>query len=120
MTYHAMNVASLAPISSGSSLQNALDDFHLILNRDQQSALSSIKSVPDADSILIFTAQLDLANRDRKGRSIGSRLYTVLSSVRNFCTVVDVFVSSHPEVAALIWGSVKLTMQVDECPHSGF
>lgn len=108
-----MDTKSLAQANSHSLLQNALADFQLVLDSDQQSTLSSIKSVPDADSILIFTAQLDLANRNRKGRSIGSRLYTVLSSVRNFCTVVDVFVSSHPEVAALVWGSVRMTMQVD-------
>ncbi|KAI0867543.1 hypothetical protein GGS24DRAFT_495258 [Hypoxylon argillaceum] len=107
-----MDTKSLAQANSHSSLQNALADFQLVLDSDQQSTLSSIKSVPDADSILIFTAQLDLANRNRKGRSIGSRLYTVLSSVRNFCTVVDVFVSSHPEVAALVWGSVRMTMQI--------
>ncbi|KAI0803901.1 hypothetical protein GGR55DRAFT_691487 [Xylaria sp. FL0064] len=107
-----MNAVSLAPAGSRLSLQNALDDFQLVLDHDQQASLSSIKSVPDAGAILVFTAELDLANRDRKGRSIGSRLYTVLSSVRNFCAVFDVFVSSHPEVAALVWGSVKLTMQI--------
>ncbi|KAI1275482.1 hypothetical protein F5Y07DRAFT_409313 [Xylaria sp. FL0933] len=107
-----MNAISLAPAGSRLSLQNALDDFQLVLDHDQQASLSSIKSVPDADSILVFTAELDLANRDRKGRSIGSRLYAVLSSVRNICAVFDMFVSSHPEVAALVWGSVKLTMQI--------
>ncbi|KAI0975505.1 hypothetical protein F4678DRAFT_456857 [Xylaria arbuscula] len=107
-----MSATSLAPTGSRLSLQNALEDFQLILDPDQQASLSSIKSVPDVDSILVFTAQLDLANRHRKGRSIGSRLYTVLSSVRNFCAVFDVYVSSHPEIAALVWGSVKLTMQI--------
>lgn len=107
-----MNAASLAPAGAYSSLDDALADFRLVLDRDQQTALSSIKSVPDAESILVFTAQLDLANRNRRGQSIGSRLYTLLLSVRDFCAIVDTFVSSHPEVAALVWGSVKLTMQV--------
>ncbi|GAW26453.1 hypothetical protein SAMD00023353_3200910 [Rosellinia necatrix] len=95
-----------------SPLEDAIADFQLVLDHDQRTKLSGLNTVPDADSILVFTAQLDLANRNRRGKSIGSRLYTVLSSVRDFCTVVDVFVSSHPEVAALVWGSVKLTMQI--------
>ncbi|KAI8946513.1 hypothetical protein F4801DRAFT_593292 [Xylaria longipes] len=90
-----LTISWLAPVSSRLSLQDALDDF----------------SVPDACSILIFTAQLGSANRGRKGQIIGSRMYTVLLSSRSFCAV-DVFVPSHPEVVALVWGSVKLTMQI--------
>jgi hypothetical protein len=61
--------------------------------------------------VLVFTAQLD-SSQQRRGRSIATRLHSVLQSVREFSAVVDTFISSNPEIAALIWGSVKLTIQV--------
>ncbi|RYP87903.1 hypothetical protein DL769_000355 [Monosporascus sp. CRB-8-3] len=91
-------------------LQRALYEFKSILTDEQRRELHGTTAVPDADSVLIFTAQLD--NKNRKGRSVASRLHTVLLSVQNFCSVVDTFVSSRPEIAALVWGSVKLTMQI--------
>jgi hypothetical protein len=93
-------------------LKDALSDFQSILTDDDIRELHKVKTVPDTDAVLVFTAQLDLRNRTRKGRSIASRLYSVLQSVRDFCSVVGVVVSSHPEIAALVWGSVKLTMLV--------
>lgn len=92
------------------ALQVALQEFNSILTDEQRNELHRAGPVPDADSVLVFTAQLDDINR--KGRSVATRLHTVLLSVQSFCSVVDTFVSSHPEIAALVWGSVKVTMQV--------
>ena len=39
-----------------------------------------------------------------------ARLQYLLESVNSFATVVDTFVSSNPNTAALIWGSVKLAL----------
>lgn len=69
-------------------------------------------SVPDADAILIFTAQLDSVNKNRKGLSFATRLHKFLSSIRDFCGIIDTYVSAHPEIVALVWASVKLTMMV--------
>ncbi|RYP70812.1 hypothetical protein DL771_005187 [Monosporascus sp. 5C6A] len=78
------------------ALQRALHEFKSILTDEQRRELHGTAAVPDADSVLIFTAQLD--NKNRKGRSVGSRLHTVLLAVQNFCSVVNTFVSSHPEI----------------------
>lgn len=94
------------------TLQDAVTNFKSALTEDQRRDLENIKTVPGTDAVLAFTAQLDLKNRQKKGRSIASRLYTLLESVRNFTTVVDTLVSSNPDIAALVWGSVKLTMIV--------
>jgi hypothetical protein len=61
--------------------------------------------------VLVLTAQLD-RSQDRRGRSIGTRLHSVLQCVRDFSAIIDTFVSSNPTIAALVWGSVKLTIQV--------
>ena len=103
--------SSAVPLSPAKQLNEAVDDFQRILTDDQRTALKNIKSVPDADAVLVFTAQLD-SSQDRRGRSIATRLHSVLQSVREFSAVIDTFVSSNPEIAALIWGSVKLTIQI--------
>lgn len=108
---------ALAHHSPGSSqspaakLDEAVWDFQKILTEEQLKTLKEIKSIPDADAVLVFTAQLD-GSQNRKGRSIATRLHPVLQSVRDFSAVIDTFVSSNPKIAALIWGSIKLTIQV--------
>jgi hypothetical protein len=116
------HLSSRVPISPKKALEDALQDFQSILSNDQRITLQKIKIVPDADAVITFTAQLDYSSRSRKGRSIASRLHPLLQSVREFSTIVDTFVSSNPGVAALVWGSIKLTMLVsakgDPCVHS--
>ncbi|KAL7796741.1 hypothetical protein V8C37DRAFT_408226 [Trichoderma ceciliae] len=71
--------------SNGSqTLWGAIFDFQSALTNDQRHELRTINAVPDADAVLVFTAELDSLNRNRKGRSIASRLYSVLQSVRDF------------------------------------
>jgi hypothetical protein len=103
-------------------LEDAIADFRTILSDDQRKELNGMsgrENIPNADAVMVFTAELDLKNRQRKGKSFASRLYPLLSSVESFCRVMtdtrasnigDVFVSSRPEIAALLWGSMKLTM----------
>ena len=94
------------------TLNSALRDFQSVLTDDERSRLGKIGSVQGADTVMIFTAQLDCENQLRKGRGIANRLYNVLQSVQAFSSVVETFVSSHPDIAALVWGSIKLTMLV--------
>ncbi|CAH0042172.1 unnamed protein product [Clonostachys rhizophaga] len=98
------------PGDSWESLKAATDDFESILTEQQCTELRKIKIVPDSDAVMVFTAQLDAASRSRKGRSIATRLHSVLQSVQQFASIVDTLVSSHPEIAALVWGSVKFAM----------
>ena len=102
------------PAGPRESLEGAVADFQSILTDDQRRKLHSIGAIRDADTVMIFTAQLDRDNQLKKGRGIANRLYSVLQSVQTFSTVVDAFVSSHPEIAALVWGSIKLTMLVGD------
>lgn len=94
------------------SLEVALSDFGSVLTDDERKQLQQIKKVPDASAALIFCAKLDASNMTRRGRSIGARAFSMLQSVQQFSAIVDTFISSHPDVAALVWGSVKLTLLV--------
>ena len=96
------------------TLNEAILDFQQILTTEQRQELHRIQEVPNLDAVLVFTAKLDLdtRNKNRRGRSIASNLSSVLQSVSEFSAIVDTFVSSHPEIAGLVWGSVRLTMLV--------
>ncbi|EQB44797.1 hypothetical protein CGLO_16412 [Colletotrichum gloeosporioides Cg-14] len=93
-------------------LQDAVSEFRKTLNDDQRSDLDKLKGIPDVDAALVFTAQLDWSTTQRNDPSKGTRLISVLQYVRDSSVIIDTFVSSHPEIAALVWGSVKLTMSV--------
>lgn len=94
------------------SLQEAINEFQSVLTEDQRKEFRKVKNVPDADTVITFTAQLDIANTQRKGNSIASRFYSFLQSIHQFSSIVDTFVSSNPNIAALVWGSVKFTLLV--------
>ncbi|KAI0514613.1 hypothetical protein F5B22DRAFT_224871 [Xylaria bambusicola] len=108
-----MSAIQAAPVARPEDeLQNAVSQFRTVLTQDQQIELLSVNAIPDAESIVTYTAALDAENRGRKGRSVGSRVYNVLRSVRDFSEVVGIFVSSNPQTAALVWGSIRLTIQI--------
>jgi len=103
---------ALAPVPRADELSLAVAQFSATLTDEQRMQLKRIKIIPDPSSIIVFTTQLDAENRSRKGGSVSSRLGAFLQSTRDFCTVVDTFASSNPSIAALVWGSVKLTLLV--------
>jgi hypothetical protein len=94
------------------SLQEALREFQASLTIEQNEQLQAIKTTPDSAAVLSFTAQLDEKNAQKKMGCVSGRLFTLLQSVQQFSTVVETFVSSNPRIAALVWGSVKVTMLV--------
>ncbi|KAJ4266996.1 hypothetical protein NW762_003094 [Fusarium torreyae] len=101
-----------ASVNPRKSLEDAIKDFQTVLTDDQRRKLGSIGAIRDPDTVMIFTAQLDRDNQLRKGRGIACRLSSILQSVQAFSTVVDTFVSSRPEIAALVWGSIKTAMLI--------
>jgi hypothetical protein len=96
------------------TLNDALRSFQDCLNPEQKAKLQAIKAVPDAHAVAEFTHQLDQENARRKSRCVAARISPLLESIQQFSGVVETFVSSHPQVAALIWGSVKLVLQVSQ------
>ncbi|KFA56343.1 hypothetical protein S40293_11469 [Stachybotrys chartarum IBT 40293] len=88
--------STLAGTSVGpqKALEDAVDGFHSILTREQRDRLGRIGAIRDAETVMIFIAQLDRENQLRKGRGVASRLISVLQSVQAFSTVVDTFVSA--------------------------
>ncbi len=104
-------------ISVDHTLQEALREFQSALTPDQYKQLQAVKAFPDAAAVITFTAQLDEQNAKRRACGVATRLYTLLQSIQQFSSVVSTLVSSHPSIAALVWGSVKLTMLVRDPGH---
>lgn len=96
------------------SLATALTEFQASLTPEQKDHLLALstQSAPDANAVLVFTAQVDRTNQRRKSRCVASRLQNTLQFIQQFSGVVDTFVSADPSTAALAWGSVKVTILV--------
>lgn len=114
------SAAAKAASEPGKLLQDAISNFQSTLTDAECRKLNELGAIRDAQSVMIFTAQLDAENRLNKGRGIAGRLVTVLESVQTFTGIIETFVSSHPEIAALVWGGIKLTMLVSTCAVAKF
>ncbi|KAH0375897.1 hypothetical protein KCU84_g2365, partial [Aureobasidium melanogenum] len=97
---------------STNALSDAIKSFQNCLEPDQKARLEAIKAVPDAHAVAQFTYQLDQENAKRKSRCVAARISLLLDSVQQFSGIVETFVSSNPHIAALVWGSVKLVLQI--------
>ncbi|MCJ1229129.1 hypothetical protein MMC12_005794, partial [Toensbergia leucococca] len=107
----ALVLASAANVQPDTALAQALRDYEAVLSNDQRSRLHSHRgSVPNAAAAINLTTEIDQENNGRMGRGVGPRFITFLESLQQFSSVLDTFVSSNPQMAALVWGGVKLAL----------
>ncbi|KAF5647479.1 hypothetical protein F52700_1339 [Fusarium sp. NRRL 52700] len=98
---------SAAPVRK---LEATIAGFQAILTDEDRKKLQQLKTTShDSQSIITFTAELDLLDKNRRGKSVASRLASFLQTIEQFTPIVDTYIQSNPDIAALIWGSVKLT-----------
>lgn len=102
------------------ALEDAVKEFQTVLSPEEGRTFGALQAMQSSGSVLEFVADLDFKNKVRGGRGVAQRLHGVLESVQAFSGVVDTFVSSNPEIAALVWGSVKMAMQVSLSPTTSF
>ena len=110
-------LADAAPLKPEIKLAQALHDYESILSDDDRSQLHS-QGLPNATAAINLTSLIDRKCSSRRSQCMGPRLITFLESIQQFSQVVDVFVSSNPQVAALVWGGVKLALLVIPLPGS--
>jgi hypothetical protein len=90
----------------------AIIEFQAALTPGENSELLGHSSKPDTTSIITFMTHIDKENAHRRFRCVSARLTPVLESIQGFSTIVDTFVSSRPNIAALVWGTVKFFISV--------
>lgn len=105
-------------VTTTDALDDALRSFQDSLDPEQKTKFQIIKAVPDAHAVAEFTHQLDQENAKRQSRCVSARISPLLESIQQFSGIVETFVSSHPQIAALIWGIIKLVLQVSELPDT--
>ncbi|KAJ5365707.1 hypothetical protein N7517_008593 [Penicillium concentricum] len=89
------------------SLKQALVQFEGILTDDQKQQYQASTTSPDAASVIAFVAQIDSNKSNMTRRCVAPRLHTFLQATQQFSAIVDTFVSSNPQIAAMVWGGIK-------------
>ena len=112
----ALVLANPAKSKPDVALTQALHEYKAILTDEQKAVLQSHHGPPDASAVITLSVDIDRENSNRRSRCVGARLITFLESIQQFTAIVDTFVSSNPNIAALVWGGVKLALLVTSFP----
>ncbi|KAF7508070.1 hypothetical protein GJ744_009652 [Endocarpon pusillum] len=97
---------------SHSELAIALSEFQQILSPDQTAQLASFSNnAPTAEDVVRLTDNMIQANAGRKSRLFAHRVQGLLDSVQQYCSIVDTCAGPN-QIAALVWGSIKLVLLV--------
>ncbi|KAJ5801264.1 uncharacterized protein N7518_003332 [Penicillium psychrosexuale] len=92
------------------ALREALIEFEGILTEEQRGLYQVSATKPDVASVIAFVAEIDANNNSTTRRCVAPRLCTFLEATQQFSDVVGTFISSNPQIAALIWGGVKMAI----------
>ncbi|KAF3138651.1 hypothetical protein TWF569_008753 [Orbilia oligospora] len=95
------------------SLTTFLDSLSLT-DRQTLPANPSIKDTVD------FVSNANRLNSKKKSRIYGERIQPFLDALHQFTGTIDVMVQSNPEIASLVWGSVKFFMTIAMAHNSYF
>jgi hypothetical protein len=72
-----------------------------------------VEKCSSAQDLLKSAQELEVIAKDRiRGRGFISRIRSFNDSLAPYLGVIEVIVSSHPEYAAIVWGSIRLTLQL--------
>lgn len=100
--------SSLSPAQH--KLQHALANFHRILTPDELSNLPD--TTPNALSLVNLISTIDEKGKNRTLWRCRSYFDSLLESIMLYSNVADTLVSSNPQIAALVWGGVKIVILV--------
>lgn len=92
--------AQLPTADPTASLVSALHDFESVLSEEEKHHYNTNTSAACQLSVIAFVADVDAGNRGQ--RCVAPRLCTFLENTQQFVGIVDTFVSSKPQIAALV------------------
>ena len=78
----------------------------------QPKDAAKILQVTSYDELLESLSKLQQEHEKRVFSRILNRIEPFLLSLKSLSKIIDTFVSAKPDVAALIWGGLKLTLEV--------
>lgn len=106
--FRTISVADEAFKAARKHLETAAQTNKDIAKLDLVNGTKSLKDLQD-----IVTQLSSEYEEKRKSRYFRNYMVAFSRKVLNYKDVVDVFVSTHPEYAALVWGTMKLFFMVN-------
>ncbi|OCT45627.1 hypothetical protein CLCR_01389 [Cladophialophora carrionii] len=105
-----------APLKPEIKLAQALSEFEAILQDTDKQEFRSFRSGQAAamSDVMKVTAAIDSKNSHRRSRRcFGPRLTSILESVQQFSSVVDIIIGgSQCFLASALWGTLRMTLQI--------
>lgn len=103
-------MASQVATRLSDALQRAKKDF--VASLKDPSLVQSVASIKSIDEVYAFTAQLQHDQSKRQGLRNLRKITPYLDGLKQFAGVIEVFVQAKPEILSLIWGPIKLLLQM--------
>lgn len=94
------------------AFQNAKQDFMSSLK--DPSLFDSVSKTTSIDDIYAFTAQLQHDQGKRRGLRGLRKISPYLDRLKQYAGVIEVFMQAKPEILTLIWGPIKLLLQMSD------
>ncbi|EWY97489.1 hypothetical protein FOYG_02324 [Fusarium oxysporum NRRL 32931] len=101
-------------MSTSSMFSPVVSAGHRFLDSLEDNNRSIATLCTSADTFIHHVKELDAVQNAQSGvkKSIFNSISTFSENVEPYVKVIDTFVSSKPEVAALIWGAARLVLQL--------
>lgn len=94
------------------NLDAAVDEFLRNLSTEQKIEFKSAAAqVPTEEAVLLLTLEINEKSSTRKSHVLAGRMRGVLEAVQQYSTIGDTASSAHP-IAALVWSSIRVFVQV--------
>ena len=95
-------------------------DFNDVWNQAKKQYTASLKpkeleiltSISSKSELLTETWHLQTRYGERRASRSLERIYPFLAGIESFSEVINVFVSSDPKIAAIVWGSLCFIFKV--------
>ncbi|KAJ5175558.1 NACHT nucleoside triphosphatase [Penicillium canariense] len=103
--------SQVAPRLSG-AFQNAKQDF--LASLKDPSLFNSVSNIKSIDEVYAFAAQLQQDQSKREGLRHLCKIAPYLDRLKQYAGVIEVFIQAKPDILALIWGPIKLLLQMSD------
>ncbi len=104
------------PENSGDSKSLHQDLWAEAVERFRQNvspgAFAQIVEIHSLEDLLRASAEYKVKYRRKKLPSLLSKSHPFLEHLSSFCGVIDTIARANPTIAALVWGSLKLILDV--------
>jgi hypothetical protein len=90
----------------------ALEEHLATLTDEEKAYFTSKSSTPD--DILQFAKAMDAERSTRRSTRLTDVFVTTVDKLRGYMDVVESMITAKPELTALIWGGIKIIIQVRE------